>query len=69
MVNHVRLFRKRRQLTQEQLAEKAGLTRQSITSIENGKYEPSLKNAIKLSRALDVDLFDLFILDGDIYVN
>ncbi|MBM4131360.1 helix-turn-helix transcriptional regulator [bacterium] len=54
-------------LTQQELAERAGVTRQSIISIEGGKYRPSVELALMLARALGCTVDDLFHLgdDGD----
>jgi len=54
-------------LTQQELAERAGVTRQSIISIEGGKYRPSVELALMLARALGCAVDDLFHLgdDGD----
>ncbi len=49
MKNHLRELRAREQITQDELAQKAGVTRQTILAIENGKYNPSLELAFKLS--------------------
>ena len=47
-------------LSQEQLAEKVGVTRQTIGMIESGKYNPSLNLCIAMCRALNKTLNDLF---------
>lgn len=47
-------------LSQEQLAEKVGVTRQTISLIESGKYNPSLKLCIAICKALNKTLNDLF---------
>ncbi|MBO8173473.1 MAG: helix-turn-helix transcriptional regulator, partial [Bacillaceae bacterium] len=55
-----REFRARYRMTQEELAKKVGVTRQTIIAIENGKYLPSLKLAFKLAKAFNVKIEDLF---------
>ena len=50
-------------LTQEQLAEIVNVRRETIQRLENGKYNPSLKLAIDISRALEVEIEDLFIFE------
>ena len=50
-------------LTQEDLAEKVKVTRQTINAIEKGKYLPSLDLAFKLSRLFEVKIEDLFVYD------
>jgi len=52
-------------LTQQELAERAGVTRQSIISIEQGKYRPSVELALLLARALCCTVEDLFHLSDD----
>lgn len=47
-------------LTQQELAERAGVTRQSIISIEQGRYRPSVELALILARALGVTVEDIF---------
>ncbi|WP_370804978.1 helix-turn-helix transcriptional regulator [Clostridium cagae] len=50
----------KKNLTQEQLAEKIGVTRQTIGLIEKGKYNPSISLCIKIAKVLDKTLDDLF---------
>ena len=50
MKNHIRELRKSRRISQEELAQAVGTTRQTITSIENGKYTASLPLAYKIAR-------------------
>lgn len=47
-------------LTQAQLAEKIGVTRQTIIAIESGKYLPSLEVAFKISRAFGMSIEEVF---------
>jgi putative transcriptional regulator len=48
------------EITQEELAKKVGVTRQTIVAIEKGKYSPSLELAFKLSRVFNVKIEDIF---------
>lgn len=48
------------EMTQAQLAEKVGLTRQTIIAIEQGRYSPSLEAAFKIAEALDVGIEEVF---------
>ena len=48
------------EMTQEHLAEKAGVTRQTIIAIEGGKYAPSLELAFKIALAFDVPIGEVF---------
>ncbi|MCD6535443.1 MAG: helix-turn-helix transcriptional regulator [Thaumarchaeota archaeon] len=60
MRNRLRELRARYRLTQEELAKKVGVTRQTIIAIENGKYLPSLKLAFKLAKAFNMKIDDIF---------
>jgi putative transcriptional regulator len=51
-------------LTQAELAAKAGVTRKSVNAIETGRMVPSVLLALKLARALDVPIETIFMLDG-----
>ena len=51
------------EMTQQQLAEKVGVTRQTIVAIEKGKYTPSLDLAFRLARAFEVPLEEVFFLE------
>ena len=66
MVNRVRDLRVAAGLRQEDLAERAGVSRQTIISIERGRYNPSLELAWKLSQTLAVTIEELFCFtEGD----
>ncbi|MGW2209894.1 helix-turn-helix domain-containing protein [Streptomyces sp. NPDC001781] len=56
---HIRRHRLHANLTQERLAEAAGLDRQSINRIEQGRQAAIIDNLIRIARALDVPLADL----------
>lgn len=60
MKNKIKVFRAMHDLTQESLAEAIGVTRQTIVSIENGKYDPSLPLAFKISRLFNVSIEEVF---------
>ena len=60
--NTIRRWRfERDEMTQEELAVKAGVTRQTIIAIEAGKYNPSLQLAFRLAHALNVSITELFM--------
>ena len=61
--NTLRAQRARRNLTQQDLAALAGVTRKTINTIENGVFVPSTLLALKLARALGQPVEDLFSLD------
>jgi putative transcriptional regulator len=58
--NRVREFRTELGMTQDQLAERVGVARQSIISIEKGHFLPSIETALRLSAALNVPVERLF---------
>ena len=60
MKNKLKVFRAMHDLTQEDLALKAGVTRQTINAIEKGKYSPSLDLAFKLAELFEVKIEDIF---------
>jgi putative transcriptional regulator len=61
MTNKLRVYRAMRDLTQEQLADKLGVTRQTIIAIESDKYLPSLALAFRLSQFFKCKIEDLFV--------
>jgi putative transcriptional regulator len=63
--NRVKEYRTRRNWTQRDLAEAAGVSRQSIISIERGRYVPSLPLALKLSAILGCTTDELFEFQED----
>ncbi len=61
ITNRIRRFRfDRNEMTQQELAEKAGCTRQTIIAVEQGKYVPSLELAFRIAEALGVTLEEVF---------
>jgi putative transcriptional regulator len=53
------------EMTQAELAERIGMTRQSVIAIERGRYSPSLEAAFKIARALGVTLDEVFAYGPD----
>jgi len=60
LVNRVKDFRKGLSLTQEELAARAGVSRQTIISIEKNKFVPGLDVAMKISKSLNTPINKLF---------
>ena len=58
--NRIREWRQQGSFTQEELARRCGITRQTIIALEAGKYSPSLELAFKLSHALGRTLDEVF---------
>ena len=63
MNNNIRMYRGKYKMTQEDLSIKLGVSRQTINSIENNKYFPSLELGLKLSEIFECKVDDLFSLD------
>ena len=63
MKNNIQQLRKAMHLSQEDLAVKTDVSRQTINSIENGKFDPSLPLVFILLKTLDVSLEELFIFE------
>lgn len=63
MKNAVRELRLQLGWTQQELGVRVGTSRQAIIAIENGRFDPSLPLAIKLSRVLNKPIEDIFFLD------
>ena len=60
MENQIRALRKERGLSQEELARRCGVTRQTVNAIENDKYDPTLALAFHLARELGTTVDQLF---------
>lgn len=63
MKNNIKVYRAMHDLTQENLAEKVGVTRQTIHAIEKGKYDPSLELAFKLAKLFGTLIEDIFLYE------
>lgn len=63
--NWIKMHRARLDLTQESLANIVGCTRQTIISIEKNRYTPSVELAMKIARALDMTVDELFEFADD----
>ena len=60
MKNNLQRLRESKGLSQEKLGDNLGVSRQTINSIENGKFDPSLTLAIKLTRYFNVSIDEIF---------
>jgi putative transcriptional regulator len=63
--NTLRVERARHNLTQEQLAERVGVSRKTINTIERGIFVPSTILALKLARVLQISVEELFTLEQE----
>ena len=61
MKNHLEEIRKQRGITQEELADALSVSRQTIGSLENGRYNPSILLAFKIANYFHVTIEDIFI--------
>jgi putative transcriptional regulator len=65
MKNNIEEIRKIYQLTQEELADKLDVSRQTINSLEKGRYNPSIQLAFKLAKLFSMKIEDLFIYEEE----
>jgi putative transcriptional regulator len=65
MKTRIKELRARYDLTQEDLAKKVGVRRETILFLEKGKYNPSLRLAHDIAKALKTTIDELFIFDDD----
>lgn len=65
MKNNVKVARVQVDLTQQQLAEKVGITRQTISLIEKGKYNPTLKLCLHICYAVNKTLDEIFWINKE----
>jgi len=65
MENRLKELRTEAGLTQEQLSQKVGVSRQSIVAIELGKYNPSLELAFKIAREFNCSIEDVFLFEEE----
>jgi DNA-binding XRE family transcriptional regulator len=59
-ISHLKKYRQLAELTQEELANKVGVRRETIIRLESAKYNPSLKLAINISRAVGAPIEEIF---------
>ncbi|MGB8220427.1 MAG: helix-turn-helix transcriptional regulator [Methanoregula sp.] len=65
MQTRIKEYRTRQSLTQDDLAKKVSVRRETIVFLEQGKYNPSLKLAHDVAKALHTTIDDLFIFEDD----
>lgn len=65
MENRIRVARAERRLTQQQLADAVGVSRQTINAIESGKFVPSTVVALKIARAFERPVEEIFLLEEE----
>ncbi len=62
-ISNLKKHRQFKGLTQEELANKVNVRRETIARLENAKYNPSLELAVRISRELDIPIEELFIFE------
>jgi putative transcriptional regulator len=65
MKNRLEELRRRLGLKQEELADALEVSRQTISSLENGRYNPSILLAFKIARYFGMSVEDIFIYEGE----
>ena len=65
MKNRIEEIRKERGIRQEEFAKVLGVSRQTISSLENGRYNPSILLAYKIARYFEMTIEEVFCFDGE----
>lgn len=65
MKNRIQELRKENRIRQEDLADSVGVTRQTIISLENGKYNASLQLAYKIAKYFDKQMEEVFLFEEE----
>ena len=66
MKNRLEEIRKQRNIKQEELAAVLEVSRQTISSLENGRYNPSIMLAFKIARYFDMSIEEIFIYEEEV---
>lgn len=69
MKNKLKIYRAMHDLTQEELADKIGVSRQTVIAIESDKYLPSLGLAFKISKLFKTNIESIFLEEGEVNEN
>ena len=65
MRTRIKEYRARYNMTQEELARRVGVRRETIVFLEKGRYNPSLKLAYRIARVFDATIEDIFLFDDE----
>lgn len=65
MKNRIEEIRKEQNIRQEDFAKSMGVSRQTISSLENGRYNPSIQLAYKIAKYFDMTIEEVFIFEED----
>ena len=63
MKNRIEAIRKEKGITQDDFAKKMGVSRQTISSLENGRYNPSILLAYKIAKYFEMSIEEVFIFE------
>lgn len=66
MKNKIEEIRKERGIRQEEFAKSMGVSRQTISSLENGRYNPSIELAYKIAKHFGMTIEEVFIFEEDV---
>ncbi len=66
MKNRIESIRKQKGIRQEEFAKAMGVSRQTISSLENGRYNPSIMLAYKISKYFDMNIEEVFIFEEEV---
>ena len=66
MNNRIEEIRKQKGINQDELAKTLGVSRQTISSLERGRYNPSITLAYKIAKLFELTIEDVFIFDDEI---
>lgn len=66
MTNNIKQLRDQFNITQQDLAERVNVSRQTIISLESGKYNPSILLAYKIAKVFDLPIEEVFIFEEDL---
>jgi len=65
MKNRIESLRKEREISQQDFAKKLGVSRQTVSSLENGRYDPSIMLAHKIAKFFDLSIEEVFIFEEE----
>ena len=65
MKNRIEAIRKEKGIRQEEFAKSMGVSRQTISSLENGRYNPSIMLAYKIAKYFDMSIEDVFVFEEE----
>lgn len=65
MNNNIRTLRETQNLTQQDLADQLGVSRQTIISLENGRYNPSIMLAYRISKIFNLSIEKVFLFEEE----